>query len=159
MRKSRCSAIAMRDIAYIALGSNLGDRERFLELARSELERLPRTKLLASTDPEETPPLGPRGQRPYLNQIVAGDTDTALGDRDAISGGRSVAVDDGWRAARCAARCSRSDAARSDRRRHAASRVVARTGRRRLRRTGWRAPSGRVGRGSHAHGRITIVGS
>jgi 2-amino-4-hydroxy-6-hydroxymethyldihydropteridine diphosphokinase len=56
--------------AYVALGSNLGDRERFLALGRHRLSRLPRTKLLAQSSIQETAPIGPAEQGPYLNQMV-----------------------------------------------------------------------------------------
>jgi 2-amino-4-hydroxy-6-hydroxymethyldihydropteridine diphosphokinase len=65
----------MRDIAYIALGSNLGDRERHLAVARDAIGRLPDTKTLAETEVEETPPFGPEGQGPYLNQMIAIETE------------------------------------------------------------------------------------
>ena len=65
----------MRDVAYIALGSNLGDRERFLSMAREEIALLPGTTVLATTPSEETEPFGPTGQGRYLNQMVAVDTD------------------------------------------------------------------------------------
>ena len=61
----------MRDIAYVALGSNLGDRERHLAVARDAIGRLPETKMLAETRIEETPAFGPQGQGPYLNQMIA----------------------------------------------------------------------------------------
>ena len=67
----------MRDVAYVALGSNLGDRERYLSVARDALARLPTTTVLAVTPLEETPPFGPPGQGPYLNQMVAIDTELA----------------------------------------------------------------------------------
>ena len=67
----------MRDVAYVALGSNLGDREHYLSVARDELARLPKTKVLAVTPLEETTPFGPPGQGPYLNQMVAIDTELA----------------------------------------------------------------------------------
>jgi 2-amino-4-hydroxy-6-hydroxymethyldihydropteridine diphosphokinase len=65
----------MRDVAYVALGSNIGDRERNLSVARSEIARLPRTRVLAVTPPEETEPFGPPEQERYLNQMVAIDTE------------------------------------------------------------------------------------
>lgn len=65
----------MRDVAYVALGSNLGDREHHLSVARDEIGRLPKTKVLAMTPPEETPPFGPANQGPYLNQMLAIDTE------------------------------------------------------------------------------------
>jgi 2-amino-4-hydroxy-6-hydroxymethyldihydropteridine diphosphokinase len=65
----------MRDVAYIALGSNLGDRERHLSVARRAISRLPKTKLLGVTPPEETDPIGPAGQGRYLNQMVSIETE------------------------------------------------------------------------------------
>jgi 2-amino-4-hydroxy-6-hydroxymethyldihydropteridine diphosphokinase len=59
---------------YIALGSNLGDRERSLQLAREKLAELPGTVLKAVSSIEETAPLGGRVQPRYLNQMVALDT-------------------------------------------------------------------------------------
>ena len=61
----------MADVAYIALGSNLGDRDAFLAFARDELRALPRTRILAASAVEETTPIGPVEQGPYLNQMVA----------------------------------------------------------------------------------------
>jgi 2-amino-4-hydroxy-6-hydroxymethyldihydropteridine diphosphokinase len=67
----------MRDVAYIALGSNLGDREYFLRIARDEIAALPKTRVLAATGVEETEPLGggPAGQGKYLNQMLAIETE------------------------------------------------------------------------------------
>lgn len=65
----------MRDVAYLALGSNLGDRERFLADARTAIARLPGTRIVAMTDVEETEPFGPPGQEKYLNQMIAIETD------------------------------------------------------------------------------------
>ena len=69
----------MRDIAYVALGSNLGDRERHLRVARDAIARLPRTTVLAESDVEETPPLGPP-QPHYLNQMIAVETELSPQD-------------------------------------------------------------------------------
>lgn len=63
-----------RERVYIALGSNLGDRERHLARAREALAKLPLTTLLAVSGIEETAPLGPEGQGPYLNQMVLAET-------------------------------------------------------------------------------------
>jgi 2-amino-4-hydroxy-6-hydroxymethyldihydropteridine diphosphokinase len=65
----------MRDVAYVALGSNLGDRERHLALGRSAIADLPDTRIIAATAPEETDPIGPNGQGRYLNQMVAIETE------------------------------------------------------------------------------------
>lgn len=56
--------------AFIALGSNLGDREAHLAFARARLAALPQTELAAASSIEETAPLGPADQPPYLNQMV-----------------------------------------------------------------------------------------
>jgi 2-amino-4-hydroxy-6-hydroxymethyldihydropteridine diphosphokinase len=64
----------MRDIAYIALGSNLGDRAAHLERARAALAALPRSRLLRASSVEETAPIGDIPQGAYLNQMVALET-------------------------------------------------------------------------------------
>ena len=61
-------------IAYIALGSNLGARDKYLASARALLKELPGSRLLAESVIEETPPIGPAGQGNYLNQMVALET-------------------------------------------------------------------------------------
>jgi 2-amino-4-hydroxy-6-hydroxymethyldihydropteridine diphosphokinase len=65
----------MRDVAYIALGSNLGDRDAHLARAREALSALPRSRLLLASCIEETAPVGPVAQGPYLNQMVALSTE------------------------------------------------------------------------------------
>lgn len=63
-------AAAAPRMAYIALGSNLGDRAAHLAMARAHIARLPGTVLLAASRIEETVPLGEVPQGPYLNQMV-----------------------------------------------------------------------------------------
>jgi 2-amino-4-hydroxy-6-hydroxymethyldihydropteridine diphosphokinase len=63
------------DIAYVALGSNLGDRDDYLARARRALASVPRTRLIAESSVEETEPLGPVAQGAYLNQMVALETE------------------------------------------------------------------------------------
>ena len=67
----------MRDVAYIALGSNLGDRARHLAVAREAIARLPHTRVVAMTPAEETEPLpgGPPNQERFLNQMLAIETE------------------------------------------------------------------------------------
>ena len=60
--------------AYIALGSNLGDRAAHLAAARAALAALPRTRLVAASSVEETAPLAGMDQPPYLNQMVLLET-------------------------------------------------------------------------------------
>ena len=62
--------MASPERAFIALGSNLGDREEHLAAARAALAALPATRLLAASTVEETRPLGGMDQPPYLNQMV-----------------------------------------------------------------------------------------
>lgn len=64
----------MADLAYVALGSNLGDRDAHLAYARHRLGTLPDTRVVASSEVEETEPLGGRAQPRYLNQVVAVET-------------------------------------------------------------------------------------
>jgi 2-amino-4-hydroxy-6-hydroxymethyldihydropteridine diphosphokinase len=67
---------------FVALGSNLGDREAHLRRARARLASLPGTRLVAATSAEETAPLGPIPQGPYLNQMVL--LETALQPRELL---------------------------------------------------------------------------
>jgi 2-amino-4-hydroxy-6-hydroxymethyldihydropteridine diphosphokinase len=66
--------IAAPERAFVALGSNLGDREGHLAAARAALAALPRTRLVAASRVEETAPLGGLDQPAYLNQMVALET-------------------------------------------------------------------------------------
>jgi 2-amino-4-hydroxy-6-hydroxymethyldihydropteridine diphosphokinase len=65
----------MRDIAYLALGSNLGDRAGYLAAARDALAELPRSRVLAVSSAEETAPLGGATTGPFLNQMIALETE------------------------------------------------------------------------------------
>jgi len=64
----------MTDVAYIALGSNLGNRELALARARAAIAAIRDTRLIAATEVEETDPIGPIAQGKYLNQMVAVST-------------------------------------------------------------------------------------
>ena len=70
----------MKDVAYIALGSNLGQREVFLAQARRAIAALAGTRVLGQTDAEETAPIGPVAQGPYLNQMIAIETELSPHD-------------------------------------------------------------------------------
>ncbi|MGH7652487.1 MAG: 2-amino-4-hydroxy-6-hydroxymethyldihydropteridine diphosphokinase [Gemmatimonadaceae bacterium] len=73
----------MKDVAYVALGSNLGQREVFLAKARDAIARLKKTRVLAETAVEETAPVGPVAQGPFLNQMIA--IETELSPRELLS--------------------------------------------------------------------------
>src|SRR5688572_19621938 len=52
----------------------MGDRDGHLAQARSRLNELPGTRVLGVSRVEETAPLGPVAQPPYLNQMVLLET-------------------------------------------------------------------------------------
>ncbi|HXE57857.1 MAG TPA: 2-amino-4-hydroxy-6-hydroxymethyldihydropteridine diphosphokinase [Gemmatimonadales bacterium] len=62
------------ELVYLALGSNLGDRAGHLAFARRALAELPGTRVVAASRVEETAPIGPPGQGPYLNQMLLLET-------------------------------------------------------------------------------------
>ena len=66
--------MAAAERAYVALGSNLGDRAGHLRAARAALAALPGTALVGVSAVEETAPLAGMAQPPYLNQMVALET-------------------------------------------------------------------------------------
>jgi 2-amino-4-hydroxy-6-hydroxymethyldihydropteridine diphosphokinase len=63
-----------RERVYVALGSNLGDRDGYLARARAALAKLPLTTMLGVSSVEETDPVGPAGQERYLNQMALLET-------------------------------------------------------------------------------------
>jgi 2-amino-4-hydroxy-6-hydroxymethyldihydropteridine diphosphokinase len=65
----------MHPLSYIALGSNLGDRDQFLARARTALAALPRSRIVAESSIEETAAVSDVPQGPYLNQMVALETE------------------------------------------------------------------------------------
>ena len=67
----------MADLAYVALGSNLGDRDGHLRFARERIAALRDTRIVAASEIEETAPLGPIAQGAYLNQMLAVETSLA----------------------------------------------------------------------------------
>ena len=80
--------MASRERAYVALGSNLGDRAGHLAAARAALAALPRTRLVAESRVEETAPLGGMEQPAYLNQMVL--LDTALEPRALLAACQAI---------------------------------------------------------------------
>ncbi|MDE0886567.1 MAG: 2-amino-4-hydroxy-6-hydroxymethyldihydropteridine diphosphokinase [Myxococcota bacterium] len=61
--------------AWIALGSNLGDRIGHFGAARRALEVTPGVSVVAASRIYETEPVGPPGQGPYLNAVLALDAE------------------------------------------------------------------------------------
>lgn len=58
------------DTAYVALGSNIGDRAKHLSDAITRIEALLHGERVQESSIEETEPLGSVVQEPYLNQMV-----------------------------------------------------------------------------------------
>ena len=75
-------ARAGESIAYIALGSNLGDRERHLCAALEALRALRGVREVVASRVYETDPVGPGKQRPYLNAVAR--VATELSPRDLL---------------------------------------------------------------------------
>lgn len=68
--------------AYLALGSNLGNRQENLARAREQLGGVPGVSVRGATWVEETAPLGGLAQPGYLNQMLA--LDTTLSPRELL---------------------------------------------------------------------------
>jgi 2-amino-4-hydroxy-6-hydroxymethyldihydropteridine diphosphokinase len=83
----------VKDVAYIALGSNLGKREVFLAQARRAIADLATTRVLGLTDAEETAPIGPVVQGPFLNQMIA--IETELSPQDLLAELKRIETDAG----------------------------------------------------------------
>jgi 2-amino-4-hydroxy-6-hydroxymethyldihydropteridine diphosphokinase len=66
--------MSLKERVYVALGSNHGDREKFLANAVKALEKIPLTALLAISSVEETDPVGGPPQGKYLNQMALLET-------------------------------------------------------------------------------------
>lgn len=71
-------------IAYIALGSNLGDRARLIRAALDALARAPGVNVTRVSTLHETPAVGgPEGSPPFLN--AAAEIETTLSPRELLS--------------------------------------------------------------------------
>jgi len=75
--------------AWIALGSNLGDREQHLRAAVAGLRAERGIDVVAVSHVYETDPVGPPPQRPYLNAVVR--VQTTLSPRELL--GRLLAIE------------------------------------------------------------------
>lgn len=81
------------DLAFIALGSNVGDRHGYLSAARAAIAALPDTFIVAASDIEETEPLGGLQQENYLNQMLA--VKTALDPMQLLSELQGIEIANG----------------------------------------------------------------
>jgi 2-amino-4-hydroxy-6-hydroxymethyldihydropteridine diphosphokinase len=64
----------MRLLAYIGIGSNLGNPVAQVQEAIAELEAIPDSILIARSSLYSSKPMGPPGQPDYVNAVVAIDT-------------------------------------------------------------------------------------
>jgi 2-amino-4-hydroxy-6-hydroxymethyldihydropteridine diphosphokinase len=91
---------AVSEIAYVALGSNLGDRHAYLRRAREAIAVIPECRVVAASQVEETAPLGGLTQPPYLNQMLAVETslqpETLLARLQAIEADAGRERSDRW---------------------------------------------------------------
>ena len=67
----------MSRVAYLGLGSNLGNRAAHLQRAIDRLAAAPGVTVVAVSAIYETDPVGGPEQGPFLNAVVAVDTDLA----------------------------------------------------------------------------------
>jgi len=84
----RETGTAERRRAFVALGSNLGDRAANLAAARVALSGLPGTTLLAASRVYETAPQDVVDQPAFLNQVLCLETD--LAPRDLLRAGQAI---------------------------------------------------------------------
>ncbi len=75
-------------LAYVALGSNLGDRAGYLAAAREALGKLPGTSVRAASSIEETAPLGDMDEPAYLNQMLL--VETTMSPRALMLAGQAI---------------------------------------------------------------------
>ena len=75
-------------IAYLGLGSNLGQPAQQIARALSALEALPDTRLRAVSSFYRNPPMGPQDQPDYVNAVVA--LDTRLAPRALLEGMQTI---------------------------------------------------------------------
>lgn len=89
---------------FVALGSNLGDRERHIRAALEELAEAGDVRVIRCSALHETEPVGgPAGQGPYLNAVA--EVDTALPPRELLNRLLAVEARHGRRRAeRCGSR-------------------------------------------------------
>src|ERR1700681_3841724 len=74
--------------AFLALGSNLGDRKALVDEAVTRLGRLPGTQLVARSSYYRTEPVGPVPQEWFLN--IAVHLRTGLGPDALLAAGQTI---------------------------------------------------------------------
>lgn len=64
-----------KEVAYVGIGSNIGDRSKNLREAILEIKRMEKTTLLRISSFYETEPIGLREQPFFLNAVIEIDTE------------------------------------------------------------------------------------
>ncbi|ENG6061740.1 2-amino-4-hydroxy-6-hydroxymethyldihydropteridine diphosphokinase [Vibrio cholerae] len=62
-------------LAYIAIGSNLGDPVAQAQLAIQQLTLIPKSRLIAASSLYSSTPMGPQNQPDYINAVAAIETE------------------------------------------------------------------------------------
>lgn len=62
-------------LAYIAIGSNLGDPVAQARLAIQQLTLIPKSRLIAASSLYSSTPMGPQNQPDYINAVAAIETE------------------------------------------------------------------------------------
>ena len=75
-------------LAYIGIGSNLGDPQTQVAHAFDELARLPRTRLSARSSLYRSAPVGYAAQPDFINAVA--EVDTALGAQELLAGLQAI---------------------------------------------------------------------
>lgn len=75
-------------LAYLGLGSNMGDREAQIEAALKAIGVLPSTRVLRASPLYESAPWGPVEQPNYLNMVV--EVETGLDPRALLEGCKEI---------------------------------------------------------------------
>ena len=70
-------------VAFVAIGSNLGDRAAHVAHAFAALDRSPGIRVVRRSTVHETAPVGPPGQGPYLNAVA--ELATSLSPRQLLA--------------------------------------------------------------------------
>jgi 2-amino-4-hydroxy-6-hydroxymethyldihydropteridine diphosphokinase len=74
----------MPRLAYLALGTNLGDRAGYLREAIARLSAAPNVNFRRASRVYQTEPVGPQDQPRYLNMVVEVELDVQVHARDLL---------------------------------------------------------------------------
>ena len=80
----------MARVAYLALGSNLGDREAYLRAAIARLRMAPGVNFLRASSIYETEPIGVTDQPRFLNTVVEVEMGEEMSARDLLKIAKSI---------------------------------------------------------------------